>query len=184
MDFFDFLKGDARDTSEPQITFKKTNLGNDIDTNRDQDILLAQLLEKEKLLGASVGAFKNEEERQKKLSPPKNQKENIERNNRLGTLRTPITNYQNQIRDLLRDNGIVLSLINQWSDSASYTWNVPGRETVQPGNSYTIRVSSFNDATVDATSGTFIIYEIKAITSVTAPPSGGSVTLGFPSDIT
>lgn len=106
MDFFGFLKGDARDTSEPQITFKKTNLGNDIDTNRDQDILLAQLLEKEKLLGASVGAFKNEEERQKKLSPPKNQKENIERNNRLGTLRTPITNYQNQIRDLLRDNGI------------------------------------------------------------------------------
>ena len=112
MGFFESIKKEKRrkltnrESSNPELTIEKTNYGTPINPNRDEDMLLAQLLEKEKLLGASINAFKNEEELQKKLPETNNQEEYIERNSRLGTLRTPITNYQNQIRDLLRDNGI------------------------------------------------------------------------------
>jgi hypothetical protein len=117
MSFFESIKNNEvkkekrrkltnRESSNPELTIEKTNYGTPINSNRDEDMLLAQLLEKEKLLGASINAFKNEEELQKKLPETNNQEEYIERNSRLGTLRNPITNYQNQIRDLLRDNGI------------------------------------------------------------------------------
>lgn len=69
-------------------------------------MLLTELLQIEKLLSASEGAFQNEKERQNSLPPPVNRQEVLERNNQLGALRTPIDNYQNQIRDKLRSNGV------------------------------------------------------------------------------
>lgn len=106
MGFFDFLKSGSKETSQPSLTVEKTNFGSPVNPNRDKEILIANLLQKEKLLNASVSAFNNEKVRQEKLPTAKNQEENIERNNILGTLRTPITNYQNEIRDLLRENGV------------------------------------------------------------------------------
>ena len=93
MSFFDFLKGNTRDITQPQLKVEKINYGSPVNPNRDEDMLLAKLLEKEKLLSSSVEAYKNEEERQKNLPETNNQKEYLERNNRLGSLTTPINKY-------------------------------------------------------------------------------------------
>ena len=52
-----------------------------------------------------------------------------------------------------------------------------------PSEMYTLRITSVTDPTVTATTAAFSIYETKAITQVTAPPSGGTMTLGQATDI-
>ena len=52
-----------------------------------------------------------------------------------------------------------------------------------PSELYTLRITSVTDPTVTATTAAFSIYETKAITQVTAPPSGGTMTLGQATDI-
>jgi hypothetical protein len=54
---------------------------------------------------------------------------------------------------------------------------------VAPSELYTLRITSVTDPTVTATTAAFSIYETKAITQVTAPPSGGTMTLGQATDI-
>ena len=74
-------------------------------------------------------------------------------------------------------------MINAWSGANSYTWSVPGSNIVAPSELYTLRITSVEDPTVTATTAAFSIYETKAITQVTAPPSGGTMTLGQATDI-
>lgn len=109
MGFFDFLRGDARDTAQPELSVQSVGelsdkvAGNPI-TNRD--MLLAQLLQQEKLLNKANQDFKKEEDRVNSLPAPQNQEDYITRNSKLASIRENMTNYQNKIRDLLRDNNV------------------------------------------------------------------------------
>ena len=133
MGFFDFLNGKNKEDSEPQLTASYPELesiskgglsdktaGNPI-TNRN--MLLAQLLEKEQLLNKSNQDFKTEEDRINSLPSAKNQEEYISRNNQLEKIRNDMTNYQNQIRDILRNNGISPN-----NNSDIYNLYVDGRD--------------------------------------------------------
>lgn len=106
---------------EPTLTSKE------IDTRtqdeKDRDLLISSLYQQEQLLGVSIGAFNNEKERQNKLEPPKNQEQFINRNSQLGELRSPITKYTNNIRDLLRNAGVSP---DKYSDI--YSMYVEGRD--------------------------------------------------------
>ena len=83
-------------------------------------MLYTNLLQQEKLLSAAAGAFNNEKERIDKTPEPKNQEEYVTRYGTLGPLRDSITNYQNNIKDLLVSNNISAtsnpSLYNMYVD--------------------------------------------------------------------
>lgn len=126
MGFFDFLKGDARDTSEPQLSVESVGgLSDKVSGNptTDRDMLLAELLQQEKLLNKANQDFKEEEKRINSLPQAKNQEEYITRTGKLGSIRQDMTNYQNKIRDILRENNV-----SQENYPKIYNFYVDGRE--------------------------------------------------------
>ena len=85
--------------------------------------------------------------------------------------------------DLMKSGGHYLLLINEWSGSNQYQWNVPARDAVLPGNDYTLRLTSIDDPAIVADSPMFEIYEINSLDSISRPSAGSSIILGVPADI-
>ena len=132
MGFFDFLKGDSSKT-EPELSVissgglaQKTTSN----PNTNRDMLIANLLEKEKLLNAATGAYNNEKNKQNEdFNKRREANDTISpdeynlNNQKLAELNKPIETYQNQIRDILRENGV-----SPESNPEIYNMYIEGRE--------------------------------------------------------
>jgi hypothetical protein len=134
MGFFDFLKGDSsKDITEPELSVissgglaQKTTSN----PNTNRDMLIANLLEKEKLLNAATGAYNNEKNKQNEdFNKRREANDTISpdeynlNNQKLAELNQPIETYQNQIRDILRENGV-----SPESNPEIYNMYIEGRE--------------------------------------------------------
>jgi len=100
MNFFDYFKSSPEPEPELDVVSEKQT------PIEGKAMLITELLQAEQKLNTAVNNFKAEEVRQGKLSPANDRNEY---NNRLSNyipLREAITNNQNEIKNILRDNNI------------------------------------------------------------------------------